>query len=375
MCESVAYWLHVFDNTKNKNRTQILLHPSQFCNHERFDNGIIYNMFEHLTKSHVDQIGNILRTESSATNKYRIAISELNQWRESHGAAMDYYFDVCSDITRDIKDKTIAQRLKRLPTILNKIQRYPEMNLSRMQDVAGVRVIVKDIRTVDNICKKLPTQGLRTRKDYIANPKPTGYRGQHLIFERNKMLVEVQLRTKLQHLWATSVETMDMYLGTSLKTSVAGDTYWQQFFALVASAFAYFEEQPVLPQHRDMNISEICKMLFKVADQYNLLEKIQTCALATVTVEHAKRFDAYYAVISLNIITRSAIIEYYQEEGYAKAVESYERLERDSMHKNNVLVAVSDIKKLQTAYPNYFMDLREFVDKIKVMLAIYNKNR
>lgn len=287
---------------------------------------------------------------------------------------MDYYFDLCNNITRGIKDKTIAQRLKRLPTILDKIQRYPEMNLSRMQDVAGVRVIVKDIRAINDILKKLPTQDFRTCKDYIANPKSTGYRGQHLIFERDKMLVEIQLRTRLQHLWATSVETMDMYLGTSLKTSVAGDTYWQQFFALVASAFACLEEQPVLPQHQKMNISEICKSLFRVADRYNLLEKIQTCALATVTVEHAKRLNAYYAVISLNLVTRSAVIEYYRENEYAKAVKSYELFERDSIHKNNVLVAVNNIKKLQTAYPNYFMDLREFVDKIKVMLAIYSKN-
>lgn len=332
-------------------------------------------MLKNLTKSHIDRIGNTLRSEPPTTDKYESAILELNRWRESHGAIMDEYFDLCSNMTRNIKDTTVAQRLKRLPTILDKVQRYPDMNLSRMQDIAGVRVITKDVNDIQSIQEKLQAHGLKACKDYIANPKPTGYRGRHLIFEHSQMLVEVQLRTKLQHLWATSVETMDMYLGTSFKTSTMDSTYWQQFFALVASAFAYFEEQPVLPQHQDMSISDICKALFKIADRYNLLEQIQTCAFATITVERAEHFGAYYAVISLNLIDRSASIEYYREKQYADAVRSYEALERDFIHRNNVLVAVNNIKKLQTAYPNYFMDLREFVDKIKVMLAIYNKNK
>lgn len=97
----------------------------------------------HPSKNHIDNIGEILRSQLPGTDAYNAAISELNQWRESHGSVMDYYFDLCNEISNHLKDKTVAQRLKRLPTILDKIQRYPDMRLSRMQDIAGVRVIYK----------------------------------------------------------------------------------------------------------------------------------------------------------------------------------------------------------------------------------------
>ncbi len=310
------------------------------------------------------------------TDAYNAAISELNQWRESHGSVMDYYFDLCNEISNHLKDKTVAQRLKRLPTILDKIQRYPDMRLSRMQDIAGVRVITKNMVMVRSIQEALHAHELRTCRDYIIKPKSTGYRSCHLVFERDNLLVEIQLRTRLQHLWATSVETMDMYLGTSLKTSVASDTYWQEFFALVSSAFAYFEEQPMLPQYQGYSISDICKLLQELVEKYGLFSQIQTCAFTKVTVEQAKKTPgAYYATMSLNLPDRIAIVECFKEDEYTTAVKTYEALERDFSDNNNVLVAVNDIKKLQAAYPNYFMNLREFVDKIKLMLAIYNKNK
>lgn len=329
------------------------------------------------TKSHIDNIGEMLRSLPSNTDGYDAAISELNQWRESHGPAMDYYFDLCNEITNHLKnDRTVAQRLKRLPTILDKIQRYPDMQLSRMQDIAGVRVIVKDVATVRSIQEKLTAQNLKSYKDYIAKPKPTGYRSCHLVFKRDGLLVEVQLRTRLQHLWATSVETMDMYLGTSMKTSIASDTYWQQFFALVASAFAYFEDQHILPQYQDLSISNICKLLQDLIKEYDLFDQIQTCAFTRTTVDQAKKTPgAYYATMSLNLPGRVALVQCFKESEYGAAVKDYETLERNFPENNNVLVAVDNIKKLQAAYPNYFMNLREFVDKIKLMLAIYNKNK
>jgi putative GTP pyrophosphokinase len=65
------------------------------------------------------------------------------------------------------------------------------------------------------------------RYDYIAAPKETGYRSVHLIFKYrsqsskhrawNGLRVEIQLRSRLQHAWATAVETVDTFTRQTLR--------------------------------------------------------------------------------------------------------------------------------------------------------------
>ena len=90
------------------------------------------------------------------------------------------------------------------------------MNLSRMQDVAGLRVVVADIKDVYNLNDKLiksekaPNfKSNRVREyDYIKDnnpgPKESGYRSLHIVYQYedkkfNKINVEIQIRTKLHH--------------------------------------------------------------------------------------------------------------------------------------------------------------------------------
>ena len=82
-----------------------------------------------------------------------------------------------------------------------------------LNDVAGVRVIcnfVDDIYMLADCLLKQDDVKLIERKDYIKNPKPSGYRSLHLIVEvpvflqsEKKMVrAEVQLRTTAMELWA-----------------------------------------------------------------------------------------------------------------------------------------------------------------------------
>ena len=59
--------------------------------------------------------------------------------------------------------------------------------------------------------------------------------------------LELQIRTKLQHIWATAVETMGTFLGQALK-SRQGDKAWIDFFAETSSAFALMENCNPLPR-------------------------------------------------------------------------------------------------------------------------------
>ncbi|MFC6253710.1 GTP pyrophosphokinase family protein [Secundilactobacillus hailunensis] len=81
-------------------------------------------------------------------------------------------------------------------------------------DIAGIRVITNyldDIETVENALTKQSDVTLLKRKDYISNPKPSGYRSLHLVvsvpvFQASGPIttpVEIQLRTVGMDMWAS----------------------------------------------------------------------------------------------------------------------------------------------------------------------------
>ncbi len=114
---------------------------------------------------------------------------------------------------------SIKSRLKSLPSIQDKLERkHLPMTLKAIEenlnDVAGVRVICafpEDVYTLANALLKQDDIELIDRKDYIQNPKPSGYRSLHLIVsvpiflenEKRIMKVEIQLRTIAMDCWAS----------------------------------------------------------------------------------------------------------------------------------------------------------------------------
>lgn len=114
---------------------------------------------------------------------------------------------------------TIKTRLKKLDSIKEKLDRdgFPftvESMEKNLNDIAGVRVICAfpdDVYLVADALLKQDDVILLSRKDYIANPKPNGYRSLHLIVtipvffanEKKLMKVEIQLRTISMDSWAS----------------------------------------------------------------------------------------------------------------------------------------------------------------------------
>lgn len=111
-------------------------------------------------------------------------------------------------VRRESTEVVVSQRLKRLPTIVDKLTRHPSMKLTRMQDIGGCRAILASRDEVDGVLARI-TRNWNVRKvfDYVEEPKPiTGYRAVHVVVEREERLIEIQLRTPRQHSWAIEIE-------------------------------------------------------------------------------------------------------------------------------------------------------------------------
>lgn len=114
---------------------------------------------------------------------------------------------------------SIESRLKSPESILDKVERKGidfsvEAIEENIDDIAGIRVICSFESDVYLIAESLLRQTdvcLIERVDYIAHPKPSGYRSLHLVIaipiflydEMKTMKVEVQLRTMAMDTWAS----------------------------------------------------------------------------------------------------------------------------------------------------------------------------
>ena len=101
----------------------------------------------------------------------------------------------------------VTQRLKRMSQIVHKLERMPQTNLARLEDIGGCRVILNSPDKIEWLIEKIETTWTVVRKhDYLAQPKSSGYRAQHLIVERDSHRIEIQIRTIGQQGWANVVE-------------------------------------------------------------------------------------------------------------------------------------------------------------------------
>lgn len=143
---------------------------------------------------------------------YRCAIMEV----ETKFRVLDEQFSLQYD---DNPIESIKSRIKSYDSILRKLKRKGiSFDLDSIQneifDIAGIRVICsfeKDIYMLADYLLAQDDITLIERKDYIKNPKPSGYRSLHLIVEvpiflstgKKMMKVEVQLRTIAMDFWAS----------------------------------------------------------------------------------------------------------------------------------------------------------------------------
>jgi hypothetical protein len=256
------------------------------------------------------------------------------------------------------------------------------MQRARMQDIGGCRAIMRNVQQVNELVdeyqestSKNPHRGPEfvRRYDYIAQPKEDGYRSIHLVYKfrsssrryrvYNGLRIEIQLRTQLQHAWATAVETTSMFTGQALKSNV-GDESWKRFFSLAGTALAIREKQPTVPGTPMGN-----DLVAELSELYTTLQVhtvLQGWGQAARTLTGTRRAHTYLLVLDTN--SKNLQVTGFRESELPKASEAYlvaERAARDKPERQTVLVSVDTLAGLRRAYPNFFLDTVAFIEAVQ----------
>lgn len=157
------------------------------------------------------------KASSTLFKKYEAAIHQMVARFETLDADLEYRFN-----RNPIHH--IESRLKRPRSVYEKLERqgYPltiEAMEKNIMDIAGVRVIcsyIDDVYALEKVLFSQDDLQLVRRKDYVANPKPNGYRSLHIIVKipvyfldrKQYVPVEIQMRTLAMDFWASLEHTI-----------------------------------------------------------------------------------------------------------------------------------------------------------------------
>jgi putative GTP pyrophosphokinase len=142
----------------------------------------------------------------------------------------------------------VAQRLKKRDTIIDKLNRYPKMKLTRMHDIGGVRARLPSVECVQAVSRRLrKTWTVVNTRDYLAEAKSSGYRAMHHDVRRDGRVIEVQLRTARQDAWANQVEDDSRALDTGYKFGF-GDEDIHAYYRTISDIFWCMDTDQPIPE-------------------------------------------------------------------------------------------------------------------------------
>lgn len=330
------------------------------------------------SRSNVDKAGACYIDPKASRAEKDKARLVINNWRSSHSFPLNtlqtnlrYAAGVVDP------DPTVAQRIKRLPSIRHKLERISGMKLSRMQDLGGCRAVVSDVGRVNELLSfyrdKTQMKHKLVREDmYIWEPKPSGYRGIHLVYAYhsdkkstyNGLKIELQLRSQLQHAWATAVETVGTFTEQALKSSM-GEEDWLRFFALMSSAIALREGTPQVPD-TPTDPELLIEELRELAVELQVVDRLGAYGAAMQHVEkQLKPGKKHTFLMELDLDERVLRVNSYDNASLAAAAYSHaERKTEENSAIDLVLVGADSVNSLKRAYPNYFLDTTAFVDAV-----------
>jgi hypothetical protein len=273
-------------------------------------------------------------------------------------------------------------------SIANKLDREPNMKLTQMQDIGGCRAVVSSMESLQGLVRCFVhsrSKHIEAHKDdYVERPRASGYRSIHFVYRYrsdnpaksayNDLKIETQLRSQFQHAWATAVETVGIFIGQALKSSM-GSEDWLRLFQLMGTVIAIRENSPVVPG-TPSDHNELLSELRMRAHDLNVEARLVGFgdALRAIRNPSAEQNDVYYYLLELDTGTTppELSVSGFKQEQYGQASELYLEAEKQTKkypERDAVLVSVDSLAALERAYPNYFADTRMFLELMSQALS------
>ena len=158
-----------------------------------------------------------------------------------------------------------------------------------------------------------------------------------------------------------------MYHIPALK-SKRGDPEWLRFFKLVSSAFAHQEGTPLVA-NTPVSLDDLCNEIRAMDAQHHFTSTLGQYAAIIPHIRGATTLKgAYYLVLTLDPIKRQVQIHPFAKDESVKSAQYLAELEQTTPRPAQVVrVALSSIKDLERAYPNYFLDTSQFLKATRAL--------
>jgi hypothetical protein len=342
------------------------------------------------SKKELDSAGKILVLGAHRVDDPAVitAYQVLSVWRIAHEKPLSGAMGVLRRYANQNGwNAIVSGRTKRFPSIIAKLVRYTTLKLSAMQDIGGCRIVLDDIDQAEllashvkhGLMKGFGSDHISQPDHYIEKPKADGYRSIHFVLHRQPkdataqeraLKIEIQIRSLLQHRWATAVETVDLFTRQSLKSG-GGDSRWRRFFALTASIFALRENRPIVPD-TPAELAELEDELSSLARDLHIGESLRNWSDVMRDIGEGvlpREHNAHY-LVKLDVTSKTTEVDYFDQDRLREAHDSYTRAERESANfpgRSVVLVSANSLTEVRNAYPAFHGDTRAFLRELGLL--------
>jgi putative GTP pyrophosphokinase len=175
-----------------------------------------YSMMSEMSKTQVDRLGDRLKKGNITEDDLRL----LDQYRRSFSEA---YEIIVGTIRTELGLEPTGRPAKSTTSISDKLRRE-SIRLTQIQDIAGCRLIVSDIATQEKVVQSLDSLFEHTTVVDRRQQPSHGYRAVHVIVRCRDKMIEIQIRTSLQHLWAELSEKFSDVVNPAIKYGGGDET-------------------------------------------------------------------------------------------------------------------------------------------------------
>ena len=307
------------------------------------------------SKGDINRLGDKIRSEVGDLSESTLL--DLQDYRTSHKESLAAIFrELCRVRYKVGRNTIVTYRIKRFESIINKLQRFPKMDFSRMWDIGGCRCIVNSDSEVYKLKDEIDkTLNIKKVNDWIEKPQSDGYKSLHLYVNLpdDNRTIEIQIRNQNDHNWATLVEISDLLFDSGLK-EYGRNTDLLRFHKL-------------LSKRRELTISDK-KEVAKISKKYQYINKIGDVFVRNhlnvreqwLKIETKSRHKYFLIETSKSEIPKIDAFDNFDD-----AEKSYFAKFKNNQKANIVLTHLPkpNYNQISIAYSNYMLTMHSFIDE------------